>query len=93
LRFFTVRENRWWKNLQEGATTTVLLQGRYHSGTASVSAAPSAQLADDLADHLQQVPRDVKFHNVRWDAPAQVNMDDVRQAAERLVMIHVCLND
>lgn len=93
LRVFTATENTWWKNLQGGATVQVLLRGRWVRGRALVYANEPARFTEHLADHVRRVPRDVKFHNIHWDAPGQPNHADVVQAAERVVMICIALED
>lgn len=91
LRVFTAAENRWWKNLRGGVPVSVRYQGRELAAYGAVEEASHHRLAVELADHVQRVPRDVKFHQIRWDAPGSPNAADVARAAARLVLIRITL--
>ncbi|NOK61289.1 MAG: DUF385 domain-containing protein [Chloroflexi bacterium AL-W] len=92
LRCFTERENKWWRNLQRNIPLTLLYKGRRVQGVvATVLVDDHQHIANRLAEHVQQVLRDVKFHGIRWDALQQPNMADVARAARRLVMITIAL--
>ncbi|MEM8530670.1 MAG: nitroreductase/quinone reductase family protein [Chloroflexota bacterium] len=91
LRCFTSHENKWWRNLQRDTPVSLIYKGRRVQGTATVLVDDHQHIADRLAEHVQQVPRDVKFHGIGWDAPQRPNMDDVLRAAQRLVMITIVI--
>lgn len=91
LRCFTSRENKWWRNLQRNTSVSLIYKGRRVQGTATVLTDDHQHIADRLAEHVQQVTRDVKFHDIGWDAPQRPNMADVARAAHRLVMITIVL--
>lgn len=92
LRCFTSRENKWWRNLQRNTPISVIYKGQRVQGTATVLTDDHQHIADRLVEHVRLVPRDVKFHGIRWDAPQHPNMADVSQAAQQLVMITIVLD-
>lgn len=81
----------WWKNLRDGASVTLRLQGRDQQGYAQAIADDPAIILPYLRSHLQQVTRDARFYAVKIDANGQPNEADLAQAAHESVLIRITL--
>ncbi|MBA0046112.1 hypothetical protein [Mycobacterium sp. NPDC050853] len=87
LTVFTDRT--WAKNLRDGRPVTALIRGKKLHGTAELFTGP--QIAGPLADLLQRVPRDAKYHNVRRNPDGSFDQSDIDRAAavEHMVKIRL----
>lgn len=79
----------WSKNLRNGATVTLRLQGRDIQGIAQAIADDPVTILPYLRTHLRQLTRDLRFYNVRLDANGQPNEADLAKAAEMSVLIRI----
>jgi ubiquinone/menaquinone biosynthesis C-methylase UbiE len=86
--------SRWWKNLVGGAPVTLRIQGRTYQGWAEAIAENKAAVAADLQVFLRHVRFDARVYGVSFDADGEPNVEEVRRAAQDVVLIraHIDLN-
>jgi deazaflavin-dependent oxidoreductase (nitroreductase family) len=83
----------WWRNLKDGADVEVTLKGQTRSGRGILleREADEAKILKAFGLYLRQFPSLAKMHNVRVETDGRFNSDDLRKAAEGIVMIEVIL--
>ncbi len=81
----------WWKNLRGGAPVTLRLRGRELQGLAEPVAEDKQAIVAELTAHLREVPFDAKFYGVALDEQGNPNVEQVKQAAQSVVMVRVRL--
>ena len=91
LRTISVRHDRWWRNLRGGALVTLRLRGCEMSGHARVIE-DVQELVPQLMMYLHRAPKSAKILGVRRDPQGQFRHEDLQQAAEKSVMVHVDLD-
>ena len=82
------RRRNWWRNLRGGAPVTLFCQGQARKHWGNVVERGSA-VAILLSRYLQQVPDQAHAFGVRLDGCKRPHTDDVRQAAQKYVMIRL----
>lgn len=92
LLFFTARERVWWRNLSDGATITVHVQGKAHPATTQTSTGDPAQFETAFRTDLQRYPGREKYFNVRVTEGGSFNPADLQAAADKTVTVHITLN-
>jgi len=88
----TFTESRWWKNLQDGATVSLLLKGRIHQGQAETITDPDA-VAQIIYDDVKD--RNTNYALRRWRIRAEgevLTFDDVKEAIKGRVLIRIDLS-
>ena len=81
----------WWKNLQNGASVSLRLQGREFQGLAKAIAEDKQTVAAILTTHLRKSPFDARFYDVTIDEHGKPIPEDVKKAVQTLAMIQVQL--
>ena len=81
----------WWKNLQNGASVSLRLQGRELQGFAKAVADDKGAIAAKLTVHLKKSPFDAQFYNVTMDKRGNPLPEDVEQAVKTVTMVQVQL--
>lgn len=79
----------WWKNLCGGAPVTLHLRGREVRGLAEPVAEDKQAIAIELSAHLRKVPSDARYYGVTFDDHGTPCAEEVKQAAQSVVMICV----
>jgi hypothetical protein len=74
-----------------GAPVILLIQRQKHRGFAQVTTEDKEAIATGLGEFFQHVPGDAKFYKVRLDKNRSSDADDLRRAAQSVVMIHIQL--
>jgi hypothetical protein len=82
------RCRNWWRNLRGGAPVTLFCRGQARKHWGNVVERGSA-VAILLSRYLQQVPDQAHAFGVRLDGCKQPQADDVRQAAQKYIMIRL----
>jgi hypothetical protein len=90
---FTDRVNHWWRNLENIASTELVLKGNLRLGKPTVVSKDSTVIAKAFGDFLTALPRSASFSDVRLDKNKIPNIDDVERAAKELVFIEIKLTD
>ncbi len=82
----------WWKNLRGGAPVSLRLRGKDVMGVPEPVAEDKGAVAAGLSAHLRKVPSDARYYGVTFDEGGNPNPEQVRQAAQSVVMvrIHLC---
>ena len=86
--FFSFAASRWWKNLAGGALVSVRLRGREMKGHAE-AIKDNAAVSEGITALAREDPRMASFFKVKADAAGRLDPDEVKRAAERLVMVRV----
>ncbi len=81
----------WWTNLRGGAPVTLRIRGRELQGLAEPVAEDKQAVAEGLSQHLQKVPSDARYYGVTFDDHKNPRVEEVKQAAQSVVMIRVQL--
>ncbi len=81
----------WWKNLLNGVPVTLHIRGRDLQGLAEPIAEDKQAVAAGLSQHLQKVPSDARYYGVTFDDHKNPRVEEVKQAAQTVVMIRVQL--
>ena len=81
----------WWKNLRNGAPVTLRIQGRELQGLAEPVAEDKPAVAAGLTEHLRKVPSDARYYGVTFDDHRNPRAEEVKTAAQSVVMIRVRL--
>lgn len=89
LRCFTERENRWWRNLEQGEHVRLTLRGRDCVGSPRVRADDSPELGAALRDFLIATPRDASHAGVAFGPDGEPNASDIDAAIQNLVLITI----
>ena len=84
---------RWWKNVAAGANVKLRIQGEDRVGFANAETEDVAQISTALNKMLIANPSDARYYGVTFDAEGQPNMDEIRKAATKAVMIRIALRD
>ena len=91
LRIVSMRRDHWWHNLRGGAPVTLRLQG--HTVTAHGRVIEDVpDVACQLRTYLQHAPIVAKILGVTRDGHGQFRQNDVQQAAEKSVVVHLALD-
>ncbi|CAG0927948.1 hypothetical protein TFLX_00719 [Thermoflexales bacterium] len=88
VRIISERHDHWWRNLRGGAPVTLQLQGCRINGQGCVSEDPPDVMAQ-LTLHLRQSPNLARMLRVRRNERGESASEDLRQAAERTVVVSV----
>lgn len=86
---FIFTHNAWWKNLAGGAPVALRIQGRELRGVAEPILEDKRAIAAGLAAHLKKVPGDARYYRVTLDPDGNPRSEEVRAAAQSVVMIRV----
>lgn len=89
--FATPRACRWWVNIRTGATVTLLIAGREHSGQAVVVADDQAEKVIRIRRLLELVPRDARYYPVAIDPRGIPDPVDLERAAREHIVVLVRL--
>jgi deazaflavin-dependent oxidoreductase (nitroreductase family) len=81
----------WWKNLRNGASVTLRLQGREIQGLAEPVAEDKQAIAEALSAHLREAPFDARYYGVSFDEHGNPSEEEVEKAVQTVVMISVRL--
>jgi deazaflavin-dependent oxidoreductase (nitroreductase family) len=87
-------QKTWWRNLRGGAPVEVRLRGQILSGTAEAIGGrdhPDA-VAAGLTQYLRRFPRAAGMLGVRVPNEGLPDGADIRQAAQRAVLVRITLN-
>lgn len=79
----------WWKNLRNGASVTLHMQGRELQGLAEPVAEDQGAIAAGLTAHLRKVPSDARFYGVTFDDHGNPRTEEVKKAVQTVVMIRI----
>ncbi len=83
----TSYKNRsWWRNLRGGAEVTLRIQGQDSKALAQVTEA-NEEVAAILLDVLRAAPQIARFYDVGLNADGQPNPENVREKAQKAVVI------
>ncbi len=85
----------WWRNFYEVMPVSLTLQGKQISGQAQLldPQVDPAIITQALVVYLQRFPALARTHQVRRDEQGGFQPDDLRQAASRVHIIRVTLNE
>lgn len=81
----------WWRNLRGGVPVKVMLKGQERGGMAQAIFDDPAVIMQGLQKLLQAIPSDAKYHEVKLDFKGQPNVEDMAQAANSSILIHIQL--
>ncbi len=84
-------QKTWWRNLRGGAAVTLTLDGSPVNGSALVLQGEVEAVAEALRHYLKRFPPSAKLHGVRLEADGACNEDDLRRAAQSMVVVKVDL--
>ncbi|MBI4672931.1 MAG: nitroreductase family deazaflavin-dependent oxidoreductase [Chloroflexi bacterium] len=86
------RERTWWRSLQpanaQGVPVFLRLQGQDVEGNACAMV-DEAQVAQELSAYLGARPAYAKFWHIGLDANGQPKLDDLANAAKKLVVVKI----
>lgn len=87
IRCYTITENKWWRNLVDGAEVTLRVAGRErrYSATAIVDDYPLVR--ERLAEYLGIYPQDAAYHEVKVAADGSLVAEDLDRAAGHAVVV------
>ncbi len=85
----TFKTRRWWQNLKTIYPVRIRLRGKDIPATGRAIFADPQAVAADLAIYLEHQPQLLKYFNVERDADGSLNQEQVRQAAEKRVMVRL----
>ena len=80
------RERTWWRNLCDGADVHLLIGGKSFQATAQALEDP-AEVIKGLSEILEAAPEIAKFFNVRLGQTGKPDPQDLKKAAEPLVIV------
>lgn len=83
---------KWSRNLAGGVPVTLHIKNKAYQGVADVVADDKEAVAAGLQTFLSRVRSDARFYQVKFDADRTPNREDVRRAAQRVVMLQVRLD-
>jgi len=84
---------KWSRNLAGGAAVTLNIKNKIYQGQADVIDEDKEAVAAGLRTFLGKVRSDARFYQVKFDDNGEPNREDVQQAAQRCVMLHIRLED
>jgi deazaflavin-dependent oxidoreductase (nitroreductase family) len=84
-------QKTWWRNLCGGAAVTLTMKGKPVNGSALVLQGDGEAAAEALRYYLKRFPPSAKLHGVRLEADGACNVDDLRKAAQSMVVVKVDL--
>lgn len=82
----------WWVNLKGGASVTLCIRGREIQGVAEPIVEDKEAITKGLLAHLKRVPSDARYYNVTFDDRKNPSAEEVKKAAETVVMIPIRLS-
>ena len=86
-------QKTWWRNLKDGSPVRITLRGKILAGNGILLKQDSdaETIIKGLNLYLRRFPALAKYHHVRVDPDGTFKAEDVRKAAETVVMIRVDL--
>ena len=78
---FTSAENKWWKNLREGTTVSLRIQGKDRPFRAQAMADAPDQVRDALGIFLSHFPQDAPYYDVSLGPDRRPSESDLAKAA------------
>jgi len=87
-------QKTWWRNMKDGADVQIALRGKTLTGYGILLKQDTdvETFVEGFGLYLRRFPALAKYHNVRSEADGQFNADDLRKAAESVIMIRVELS-
>jgi deazaflavin-dependent oxidoreductase (nitroreductase family) len=84
------RQRTWWRNLIGGASADVFLKGKKQHAVAEAFT-QNEEVARYLQAYLEQVPQYAKYFQVKLDKDGRPDQSEVRDAAQKRVIVRVQL--
>ena len=84
---FSSEHTAWWRNLRDGASATILIEGDKIICTTRVIEHEAEKVRDWLLLYFKQYPQDATYHNVSLQADGSVNEEEMAAAAEEGVVV------
>jgi len=86
------RDRIWWRNLRGGAAVNVLLAGENLAGQGLVIE-EVGKTARSLCEYIRKAPQMARYFNIKVDKKGQPKEEDCGKAAEKMVMVHINLEE
>jgi hypothetical protein len=84
---FTSTENKWWKNLIDGATVSLRIQGKDRRYRAEARADAHDQVRDALRIFLSHFPQDAPYYDISLGPDRRPSESDLEKAAKGTVWV------
>ncbi len=85
----TFKARQWWHNLKSIYPVRIRLRGKEIPATAQAVYDDPQLVSADLAIYLEHQPQLLKYFHVERNEDGSLNMEQVRQAAEKRVMVRI----
>ena len=89
VRCFTAASNRWWRNLRDGATVTLLIAGQQARYQALAIADDPPRIRAALQHYLALFPADAAYHEIRLNRDRTPVAEDLERASHEAVVVEM----
>jgi deazaflavin-dependent oxidoreductase (nitroreductase family) len=84
---FTSVENKWWRNLEGGATVSLRIQGKQGSYRAEAVTAAPDQVRAALREFLSHFPQDAPYYDIGLGPDRRPSESDLERASQKTIWV------
>ena len=87
IRCFTSARNMWWRNLQDGAVVSLLVEGKEARYQAQAIVGDAPRVREARLHYLTLFPGDAAYHDVRLNRDGSLVKEDLERASHDAVVV------
>lgn len=87
IRCFTSSDNKWWRNLRDGAEVTLRIQGEDKKFIATAIENDPDRVREALVHYLGVYPQDAAYHEIRLDKDGKLLLEDLDHASSSSIVV------